>query len=213
MKKGKTNWELVIEWFDEDKYSDLPETDKKILNGFRKKVGNINQLTKTIDRDRKKVIRLEKDIRERENKVRLRKNEGKELYKQVEFLKKQHHVSIYYNEGKQNRSHKKTGKDVQYDISNLKIKSQYIDTIKTISLKPTRIKNLEYLRPHFPNWIESLELTKINRSKYYWKNHMIEFFKPTIERVFNQYPEELRHGSYKLNLDKLIEEKKKDMGV
>jgi hypothetical protein len=211
MKKGKSNWELVIEWFDDDKYNDLPQKDKEILKRFRNITGYITKLNTTIERDKKKVVKLQKEVRERQDKIRRHKNEGKKLYSRVEYLKKKHHIDIYYSEGVQTRYSKRKKKDVQYNISNLKIKSQFTNNIKTISLKPTRRDTINYLKPHFHEWVNSLDMSRVIRSRIYFGRQITEFLRPTIERIFNEYPDELRNGTYKLNLDRLIEEKKLDL--
>ena len=214
MRKGLSKWDLIIEWFDDEKYDNLSEKEQDILHEFRRKNTYINKLNRSIDRDVKIISQLQKNIRKRRKKIRIHKLRGKKLYSEVEYLKNKHFIDIYYCEGIQKKPYTRTIKGVesttynQYQISNLKIKTKYLNRQRTISLKSTRNETLKVLKSHFPEWINTLDESKMKNNKNYFRNHLIEFFKPTLEKIVNEKFIELNNGQYILNLKKLIEEHK-----
>ena len=209
-----SKWDLIIEWFDDEKYQNLSENEREILLEFRRKNLYINKLFKSIDRDLKIVVQLQKSIRKRRDKIRIHKLQGKKLYSEIEYLKIKHFIDIYYCEGIQKKSYTRMIQGVknttysQYHISNLKIKTKYLNRQRTISLKSTRNETLKVLKSHFPEWVNTLDETKMKNNKNYFRNHLIEFFKPTLEKIVNEKFIELNNGQYILNLKKLIEEHK-----
>lgn len=189
-----TKWESVIEWFDERKYSKLPNQIKNDLKRFRSLNHYIVTLKKSIEEREKEIQNFKNEILTKREKIRKHKLEGNSVYEKLVYLKKQNEISVYYSEGTSKKKLKgdKWSRGVSektYSQTNLKYKTRNTKTLKSISLKSTREETLKEIKKVIPEWYNQvgkniLELNWENKTESNRiKKEFIFLFQPLIEEL------------------------------
>jgi hypothetical protein len=216
-----TKWESVIEWFDERKYSKLSEKTKSELKRFRSLNHYIQTLKKSIDVRENEISKLKGEIIKKKDSIRKHKLEGNNLFEKLVYLKKKSDITVYYSEGTSKKKLKgdKWSRGVSekiYPQTNLKYKSRNTKTVKTISLKSTRLETLNEIKKVFPKWYNQvgknlIELNWENRVEgNRLKNEFTLLFKPLIEELIEKNKSKSNtKGEFNIQFDKLMELLKK----
>lgn len=214
---------MVIQYLKKNEYDSLSkvQTDEFLrLKNLKKYVDKLND---SIEKDFKILQKLQKGIKERREKIRLHKLEGKPLYERLEYLKNQHEIVVYYTEGVHRRTKIAEGQngrfvemkkkvETEYKQINLKYRSIHLSKTKTVYLKPRRSQILDDLELICPNWYEkvgaglrSLKDSKIEKVR----NGFVDLFTPVLRELITEKGKEINDKkfsiTYKVLLDKLKE--------
>lgn len=214
---------MVIQFLEEDELLKMSEVQKRELFRLGNLKGYVDELNKSIDRDLKILQKLQKGIKERREKIRLHKLEGKPLYERLEYLKNQHEIVVYYTEGVHKRKKVEGGQngrliemkkriETEYKQINLKYRSIHLSKTKTVYLKPRRNQILDDLELICPKWYEkvgaglrSLKDSKIEKVR----NGFVDLFTPVLRELITEKGKEINDKefsiTYKVLLDKLKE--------
>jgi len=212
-----TKWESVIEWFDERKYSKLPNQIKNNLKRFRSLNHYIVTLKKSIEEREKEIQKIKNEILSKREQIRKHKLEGNSVYEKLVYLKKQNEISVYYSEGTSKKKLKgdkwsRSVSEKKYSQTNLKYRTRNTKTLKSISLKPTREETLKEIKKVFPKWFNQIgknliELNWENKTEgNRIKKEFIKLFQPLIEELIekNKFKSNTK-GGFSIKFEELID--------
>lgn len=210
---------MVIQFLEEDELLKMSEVQKRELFRLGNLKGYVDELNKSIDRDLKILQKLQKGIKERREKIRLHKLEGKPLYERLEYLKNQHEIVVYYTEGVHRRTKIAEGQngrfvemkkkvETEYKQINLKYRSIHLSKTKTVYLKPRRSQILDDLKLICPNWYEkvgaglrSLKDSKIEKVR----NGFVDLFTPVLRELITEKGKEINDKKFSITYKVLLE--------
>jgi hypothetical protein len=219
MKKKESKWGMVIQFLDEDELLKMSEVQKRELFRLRNLKGYVDTLNESIERDSKTLQKLQKSIRERKEKIRVHKLEGKPLFERLEHLKNQHEIVVYYTEGIHRRTKIAEGqngrileikkkREVEYKQINLKYRSVHLSKTKTVYLKPRRSQILDDLELVCPKWyqivgegLRSLKDSKIEKVR----NCFVDLFTPILRELITEKGKEINEKEFSITYKVLLE--------
>jgi hypothetical protein len=222
MKKKESKWGMVIQFLNEDELLKMSEVQKKELFRLRNLKRYVDKLNVSIDEDLKTLQKLQKGIRERREKIRVYKLEGKPLFERLEYLKNQHEIVVYYTEGVHRRKKIAEGQngrfvemkkkvETEYKQINLKYRSIHLSKTKTVYLKPRRSQILDDLELVCPNWYEnvgkglrSLKDSKIEKVR----NGFVDLFTPVLRELITEKGKEINEKEFSITYKVLLEKLK-----
>lgn len=213
---------MVIQYLKKNEYDSLSkvQTDEFLrLKNLKKYVDKLND---SIEKDLKTLQKLQKGIKERREKIRLHKLEGKPLYERLEYLKNQHEIVVYYTEGIQRRTKIAEGQngkfiemkkkvETEYKQINLKYRSIHLSKTKTVYLKPRRSQILDDLEFVCPVWYEKVGkgLRSLNDSKIEKvRNGFVDLFTPVLKELITEKGKEINDREFSITYKVLLEKLK-----
>lgn len=217
---------MVIQFLKKDELLTMSEVQKRELFRLRNLKRYVDKLNESIEEDSKMLRKLQRGIRERKEKIRLHKLEGKPLFERLEYLKNQHEIVVYYTEGVHNRKKIAEGQngriletkkksDVEYNQINLKYRSIHLSKTKTVYLKPRRSQILDDLELICPKWYEkvgaglrSLKDSKIQKVR----NGFVDLFTPVLRELITEKGKEINDKEFSITY-KVLLEKLKEKGL
>ena len=222
MKKKESKWGMVIQYLKKNEYDSLSKVQTDEYLRLKNLKMYVDKLNESIENDSKTLQKLQKDIRERKEKIRLYKLEGKPLYERLEYLKNQHEIVVYYTEGVHRRKKIAEGQngrileikkksDVEYKQINLKYRSVHLSKTKTVYLKPRRNQILDDLELVCPVWYEnvgkglrSLKDSKIEKVR----NGFVDLFTPVLRELITEKSKEINDREFSITYRVLLEKLK-----
>jgi len=222
MKKKESKWGMVIQYLKKNEYDSLSKVQTDEYLRLKNLKMYVDKLNESIENDSKTLQKLQKDIRERKEKIRLYKLEGKPLYERLEYLKNQHEIVVYYTEGVHRRKKIAEGQngrileikkksDVEYKQINLKYRSVHLSKTKTVYLKPRRSQILDDLELVCPFWYEnvgkglrSLKDSKIEKVR----NGFVDLFTPVLRELITEKSKEINDREFSITYRVLLEKLK-----
>jgi hypothetical protein len=226
MKKNESKWGMVIQYLENDEYLNLSSRQTEDLLELRSLKVYVDKLNQSIDRDSKIVQRLQKNIKERKEKIRNHKLKGKPLFERLEHLKNEHQIVVYYTEGVHKRKKIDVGEErlikdkktveVEYKQINLKYRSIHLTSSKSVYLKPRRNEILDDLKLICPNWYESVgkslrvdgKDSKIQRAR----DEFVNLFSPVLRELITIHSKEIIQSKFSITY-KVLLEKLKEKGL
>lgn len=202
-------WKLLIEWFDEKTYSELPSGIQQNLKDFRKRTHYIEVLSKTVSKDEKELRKLKDSIKKRREKIRIHQLRGKSYYEKLEPFKSKHELDVYYSEGVRSKKvNTKQGKVNihKYSQTNLKFKSQFLSNPKTISLKSTRRETITFLKDVCPKWYREMgERLVFESDSVKVKRGMVDLFKPIVIELVEKNRKRFKDTGFSITFQDLVD--------
>jgi hypothetical protein len=225
-KKSKSKWGMVIQYLENDEYLNLNSRQNDDLLKLRSLKHYVDDLNDTIERDSKIVQKLQKEIKERREKIRIHTMNGKPLFERLEHLKNEHQIVVYYTEGVHKRKKVEDGQnglvrevkdtvDVEYKQINLKYRSIHLSKTKTVYLKPRRSEILDDLKVICPNWYERVgEKLRVGKDSKIEKVRieLVELFTPILKELITTHSMEINNKDFSITY-KVLLEKLKEKGL
>ena len=225
-KKSKSKWGMVIQYLENDEYLNLNSRQNDDLLKLRSLKNYVDVLNDTIERDSKIVQKLQKEIKERREKIRIHTMNGKPLFERLEHLKNEHQIVVYYTEGVHKRKKVEDGQnglvrevkdtvDVEYKQINLKYRSIHLSKTKTVYLKPRRSEILDDLKEVCPNWYERVgEKLRVGKDSKIEKVRieLVELFSPILKELITIHSKEINNKDFSITY-KVLLEKLKEKGL
>lgn len=225
-KKSKSKWGMVIQYLENDEYLNLNSRQNDDLLKLRSLKHYVDDLNDTIERDSKIVQKLQKEIKERREKIRIHTMNGKPLFERLEHLKNEHQIVVYYTEGVHKRKKVEDGQnglvrevkdtvDVEYKQINLKYRSIHLSKTKTVYLKPRRSEILDDLKVICPNWYERVgEKLRVGKDSKIEKVRieLVELFTPILKELITTHSKEINNKDFSITY-KVLLEKLKEKGL
>ncbi len=226
MKKKDSKWGMVIQYLENDEYNSLSKVQNDEFLRLRSLKGYVDTLNESIDRDVKKLKKLQREIKERKEKIKSHVMEGKPIYERLEHLKNQHEIVVYYTEGFRKKEKIEEGQngrvrevknriEVKYPQINLKYRSVHISNTKTVNLKPTRGQILDELKLVCPDWYqrvgEGLRNAKHKKLEDV-KGEFVKLFSPILRELITENSKKINDKEFSITF-KLILEKLKGKGL
>ncbi len=219
MKKKDSKWGMVIQFLEKEELLNLDTIQKEEFLRLRSLKVYVDKLNLTIEKDSKTLHELKKGIKERREKIRLHKLEGKPLYERLEYLKNQHEIVVYYTEGVQNKKKNELGQngrileikkkmEVEYKQINLKYRSIHLSKTKTVYLKPRRSQILDDLEFVCPVWYENVGkgLRSLNNSKIEKvRKGFVDLFTPVLRELITEKGREINDKEFSITYRVLLE--------
>ena len=225
-KKSKSKWGMVIQYLEKDEYLNLNSRQKDDLLELRSLKVYVDDLNDTIEKDSKIVQKLQKEIKERREKIRIHTKNGKPLFERLEHLKNEHQIVVYYTEGFKKKEKNEDGQnglilqkkkkvDVEYKQINLKYRSIHLSKTKTVHLKPRRSEILNDLKVICPNWYERVgEKLRVGKDSKIEKVRieLVELFSPILKELITIHSKEINNKGFSITY-KVLLEKLKEKGL
>lgn len=225
-KESKSKWGMVIQNLENDEYLNLNSRQLEDLLELRSLKVYVDKLNKSVEKDLKLVQKLQKSIRERKEKIRIHRMNGKPLFERLEHLKNEHQIVVYYTEGVHKRKKIEDGQnglvrevknkvDVEYKQINLKYRSIHLSKTKTVHLKPRRSEILDDLKVICPNWYERVgEKLRVGKDSKIEKVRieLVELFSPILKELITIHSKEINNKGFSITY-KVLLEKLKEKGL
>ena len=225
-KESKSKWGMVIQNLENDEYLNLNSRQLEDLLELRSLKVYVDKLNKSVEKDLKLVQKLQKSIRERKEKIRIHRMNGKPLFERLEHLKNEHQIVVYYTEGVHKRKKIEDGQnglvrevknkvDVEYKQINLKYRSIHLSKTKTVHLKPRRSEILNDLKEICPNWYERVgEKLRVGKDSKIEKVRieLVELFSPILKELITIHSKEINNKDFSITY-KVLLEKLKEKGL